>query len=238
MKTIRVLPFLLAAALFGFLQGCIGTPKSSLSAISPRISVLGDSYSTYKGSIPPGNAIYYPQKTGNDVKVREQCWWAIVATNLNGTIECNESWSGSTICNTGYGKKNVSTWSFIARADRLGDPTHILICGGTNDSWAGSPIGNYKWSDWTEEELASFRPAMAKMLADIQAKYTSAKVYFILNSGLKQEINDSVHQICAHYEVPCIDLHDIEKQGGHPSIKGMRAFADQVIAAIRSAEGL
>ncbi len=239
MKPTRFLQLVLSASLFGFLAGCGSIPESSLTpSARPRISVLGDSYSTYRGSIPKENATYYPQKAGNDVREREQCWWDIVASNLNGTIECNESWSGSTICNTGYKGRNASSWSFIARTDRLGDPTHILVCGGTNDSWAGSPIGDYKWSDWTAEELAAFRPAMARMLADILAKYPAAEVYFILNSELKKEINDSVHAICAHYKVPCIDLHDIEKQGGHPSVKGMRAFADQVTAAIRETEGL
>ncbi len=237
MKTLRVLSLLLPAAAFGLVQGCCCTPEAPSATPAPRISVLGDSYSTFKGSIPAGNAIYYPRKPGNDVSTKEQCWWDIVATNLQGTIEKNESWSGSTVCNTGYGKKNVSSWSFIARTGRLGDPTHILICGGTNDSWANSPIGEYKWADWTDEDLAAFRPAMAKMLADIQKGYPAAKIYFILNSELKKDINDSVHEVCSHYGVPCIDLHDIKKQAGHPSIEGMRAFADQVTAAIREAEG-
>ena len=53
-KTLSCLFF----ALFGLmiLTGCRTTPPAP-----PRVSILGDSYSTFKGWIPEGNAIYYPQ---------------------------------------------------------------------------------------------------------------------------------------------------------------------------------
>ena len=209
----------------------------TLAAVSgfganPRVSILGDSYSTFRGIIPPGNAIWYPNKKADVTKV-EECWWYLVIQAINGKLEKNESWSGSTICHTGYYGRNASKFSFAARTGRLGDPTLILICGATNDSWANSPIGDYKWSDWTEKELFSFRPAMAKMLADIKKLYPDAEVYFILNNGLKPVINESVHEICKYYRVPCIDLKNIDKQSGHPSVKGMKAIADQVVKAIR-----
>ena len=162
----------------------------------------------------------------------EECWWHLVTAAIGGELEKNESWSGSTICYTGYNAKDFSSFSFVTRANRLGNPSLILVCGGTNDSWANAPIGEYKWNDWTKEELYSFRPAMAKLLFDLKTFYPNAKVYFILNSELKPDINDSVHEICTHYNVPCIDLKDIEKQSGHPSIKGMKSFADQVVEAI------
>lgn len=39
--------------------------------------------------------------------------------------------------------------------------------------------------------------------------------------------------ICDHYQVPYIQLHDIDKQWGHPSQKGMRQIAEQVGVALR-----
>lgn len=197
-----------------------------------RVAVLGDSYSTFKGAVPAGNAIWYPNKRADVSKV-EECWWHLVITGLKAKLEKNESWSGSTVCHTGYRGRNAGYFSFEARTGRLGNPTLILICGATNDSWAGSPIGDYKWSDWTAQELFSFRPAMAKMLADIKKLYPEAKVYFILNDKLKPVINESVHEICKYYRVPCIDLQNIDKQSGHPSVKGMRQIADQVLKALR-----
>lgn len=33
--------------------------------------------------------------------------------------------------------------------------------GGTNDAWAGSPIGEYQYEGWTKEDCKSFRPALS-----------------------------------------------------------------------------
>ena len=38
-------------------------------------------------------------------------------------------------------------------------------------------------------------------------------------------------EICRHYEIKNIRLHDIEKQLGHPSVKGMRSISEQVWTA-------
>ena len=73
---------------------------------------------------------------------------------------------------------------------------------------------------------------MAKMLSDIQQHYPNVDVYFILNTGLKKEINESVLEICKHYAVPVIQLVDIDKKSSHPSVKGMKAIAQQVLKGI------
>ena len=201
----------------------------SASADGFRVSILGDSYSTFEGSIPEGNAIWYfkPPKARNGVESPEQTWWGQTIALVGGTLEKNESWSGSTICYTGYNKSNAKKSSFVTRVPRLGNPNLILVCGATNDSWANSPIGEYKYENWTEDDLFTFRPAMAKMLADLKATYPGAAVFFLLNDILKPEINDSVHEICRHYAVPCVDLKGITKQGGHPDLAGMTAMAEQ-----------
>ena len=40
-------------------------------------------------------------------------------------------------------------------------------------------------------------------------------------------------EVCAHYDVPVIKLVDIDKKSSHPSIKGMRSLADQVLKVIK-----
>ena len=77
----------------------------------PKISILGDSYSTYPGAVPKGNALWYDGRK-NGVDSVEKTWWAIAMT------------------------------------------------------------------------------------------YPKAKVYFILNDGLKVEINDWVHECCRAGNVP------------------------------------
>ena len=79
-----------------FLAGCRSVP--------PRVSILGDSYSTFQGWIPEGNAVWYPyaERSVNDVAEASECWWSQVIEALGGELEANESWSGSTICYTSY----------------------------------------------------------------------------------------------------------------------------------------
>ena len=31
-----------------------------------------------------------------------------------------------------------------------------------------------------------------------------------------------------HYNIDCIELHDIDKKSGHPSIKGMEQISEQI----------
>ena len=99
--------------------------------------------------------------------------------------------------------------------------------------WANAPIGNYQYSNWKRADLYCFRPALAKLLSDLRQRHPNVDIYFILNSELKDEINESVKKICKTYQVPVIALHDIDKKNGHPTIKGMRSLADQVLKVIK-----
>ncbi len=204
--------------------------------VRPTVSILGDSYSTFEGFIPEGNEIWYfasPQKRTDVTRVEETWWWQVVK-NGGYKLGINESWSGATVCNTGYNDGDYTNRSFVTRSTRLGTPDIILICGGTNDSWCGARVGDYQYDNWKRADLYFFRPAMAKLLYNMQAHYPNAKVYFILNSELRKDINESVETICKHYGVPLIKLHDIEKKNGHPSVKGMADFAAQVLQGMRN----
>lgn len=194
------------------------------------VSILGDSYSTFEGYIPAENLAWYKLAPSDktDVTSVEQTWWKLWIGQNNCQLGMNNSYSGATICDTGYDKRDYSDRSFATRLQNLGRPDVLFIMGGTNDSWAKSPIGNYKYAKWTKEDLYSFRPAMAYMLHEIKALYPRTKVYFLLNNGLKEEINESVKTICKKYGVPCLELKDIDKKSGHPSIKGMQQICEQL----------
>lgn len=195
------------------------------------VSILGDSYSTFEGYLQPdtNNIWYYTYpKYKTDVTSVKQTWWHKFIKE-NGYHFCiNNSFSGATICNTGYRKQDYTHRSFITRMDKLGCPDIIFIFGATNDSWAGVPIGEYQYEGWTKDDLYKFRPAMAYMLNHMVDYYPNVEIYFLLNCGLKEEINESVKTICKHYNIDCIELHDIDKKGNHPSIKGMEQISDQI----------
>lgn len=204
----------------------------SVGAQTKTVAVLGDSYSTFEGAIPKGNAIWYfkqnnPNQT--DVNSVEQTWWSLLVSQKGWKLGMNNSYSGSTICNTGYNKDDYSDRSFTKRMDNLGEnPDIILIFGATNDSWAHSPIGEFKYENITTEDLWSFRPAMAYMLGWMKEHYAKAAIYFLLNDGLSADITESSKTICEHYGVKCIALQGIHKMAGHPSVKGMQQIAEQV----------
>lgn len=207
-----------------------------MAQVKQTVAVLGDSYSTFEGFIPKGYATWYspttPPETTDVNKVEQTWWWQVIKEGGYKMGNIN-SYSGATICNTGYRDEDYTDRSFITRSSLLGNPDIILICGATNDNWADAPLGNYQYSDWKRADLYCFRPAMAKLLSDIRQHYPNVEVYFILNSELKDVINESVKKICNKYQVPVIALHDIDKKNGHPTIKGMKSIADQVLKVIK-----
>ncbi|MDE7436885.1 MAG: SGNH/GDSL hydrolase family protein [Muribaculaceae bacterium] len=201
-----------------------------------KISILGDSYSTFEGCVTPEtNAVWYfttPKPDKTDLIDAEQTWWRILLSDKQYQLEMNNSYSGSTICNTGYNNTDSTPFSFITRMNNLGNPDLILIFGATNDSWANVPIGEWKWSDWTDEELKTFRPALAYMLENLTKQYPTSKLLYIVNDGLKSEITSSIVEACGRYAVPYIQLVDIDKTAGHPNINGMTQIATQVATSL------
>ena len=203
-----------------------------VSAQSKKVSILGDSYSTFIGIIPANYSSFYPNDR-NDVTEIGQTWWSLYIQAKGYTLEKNDSWGGTTICGTGYGRMDSSRNNFISRVDSLGNPDLIFVFGGTNDAWANSPMGEYQYSDWTKEDCKNFRPAVACLIDMLKQRYPNAEFCFILNSELKESVNESMREICNHYNVKLVELHDIEKQNGHPSINGMKSICDQLLEAIQ-----
>lgn len=203
-------------------------------------SILGDSYSTFEGYIPEGNACWYfttPQGE-NDVISVDQTWWYQFARDNSYELLLNESYSGSTICNTGYDGADYSDRAFIKRMFNVtaGNPDLIVVFGGTNDSWANAPIGDLKFDDWTSSDMYSCLPACCFMLDYLTASAADSKIVFVINSELKDEITTGIVQACEHYGVSSLLLSDVEKKWGHPSIKGMSRINEQLSAFVSTLE--
>ena len=215
-------------------------PQKAASAVAPadslRVTIFGDSYSTFDGWLSPATneSWYFPaghpgHVEGNDVTRVEETWWYQVIQQMGYKLEKNNSYSGSTVGYYGYQNQNYQPRSFNTRVANLGEPDLILSCCITNDSWTGETLGEYKYANWDENDMWYFRPAMARLCAALRLNYPNARVVFILNTDLKPEFCESMRIICKHYGFPLLELHDIDKQVGHPSIAGHRAIAEQVI---------
>lgn len=211
----------------------------AMAQSSKSISILGDSYSTFEGYLQPDtNAIWYwdnVKAENTDVHHVRETWWHQFIKENGYRLCVNNSFSGATISYSGYksGKPDFTDYSdrsFITRLKNLGTPDIILVFGGTNDSWAGSPIGEYQYEGWTRNDLFSFRPAMACLLEKMIDYYPNVEIVFLLNDDLKEEIDESVRTICTHYGVKWIEFEGIDKINGHPSVKGMKQICEQLKA--------
>ena len=207
-----------------------------------KVSILGDSYSTFEGYLTPSTNAYWYTNGPNawhdtDVTSVEQTWWWQFINNNEGyELEVNNSYSGSAMCNTGYDGMDEST-SFISRMINLGNPDIIFVFGATNDNYTGCQMGNYIYSGWTDNDLKDFRPGVAYILDYLKNHHPDAEIYFILNDMLEDDINTSVVTICDHYNVPVIAPTGIEKSDGHPNATGMTTIANAVKSVVIDGAG-
>lgn len=202
-----------------------------------NIFIMGDSYSTYAGYIPEGYLAYYGVESKDYTIVNgvEKTWWKLFAKENDLNIVRNDSFSGSTICNTVRETLSVDS-SFVNRMNRYvsenffaeHDVHTAFIFGGTNDSWIGAPVGTLKYSDWTEEDLKHVLPAFCCLLDT--AKKAVEEVIVIINTDLKPTIAEGLAEACKKYGVRRLCLKDVDKQNGHPTELGMRQISEQITA--------
>lgn len=128
-----------------------------------RISVLGDSISTFKGvTVDDPNTFYgrvMMEKGGfSDVN---DTWWMRVIRGVGGVFERDNAFAGSCVADGyGLGRGMCSR----ERTGALGNPDVILIFGGANDDGFGVPP-------------AEFRSAYTLMLARLRENYPAAAIF-------------------------------------------------------------
>lgn len=202
-----------------------------------NVFILGDSYSTFKGYIPEEHDAYY-DNTGRpetDVNRVDQTWWYRVIKVTNSHLVLNHSWSGTTICNTGYAGSDVPH-SFIRRLDRLAAEGYfvenqidtVLVMGGQNDDWSGVPIGELKTQDWTADDLLQYGPALCYLMYRLKMVLPKARIIFIINSEMSDVIMDYQKKAAEIYDIEYFQLEAIHKMNGHPTIQGMNQIAEQI----------
>lgn len=208
-----------------------------------NVVIFGDSYSTFKGFVPEGNAIYYNEETGEtDVRKVSETWWHQLMSETNSNLILNDSWSGSTICHTGYENSDCSkTYSFVCRLNKFiaegffenNKVDTIFIFGGTNDDWAGSPIGELQYEDFKTQDLFNILPAVCYMLDTLKKVAGNARIILLINNPFKEEIEKGMIEAANHYGVKYILFKDIDKIVGHPTIKGMAQIKEQILENLK-----
>ena len=130
-----------------------------------------------------------------------------------------------------FQRNDIFLHHFVCYLTRL-----FLRNGATNDSWANSPVGEFKWEGWNEEDLTSFRPALAYLLTNITSLYPDSRFLYIVNDGLKDEITSSIMEACEKIGMPYIQLEGIDKTAGHPNIHSMQQIAARLRAGLHTEE--
>ena len=233
----RLLPFFALAVM---LSACV-KPDNPDEHSTIRFSVLGDSFSAFEGMVDPETNDVYPYE-GIGVTSAEQMWWHKVATEMDWVMERNNSFSGALVCNfDGFSSGSYyAPNSYLLRMDNLGNPDVIFVFGATNDIYQRAPLGDFIYSDWTEEQLCTFRPGLAYLFNGLKRMYPHAEIYCLVDMELcindtaiddetRQAFIESMHRISSHYNVQCIDLYAIHKSHWHPDAIGQEGIANQVL---------
>ena len=191
------------------------------------LAILGDSYSTFRGHIPPDNYVYYPNVNVPDLSRVEETWWRLLMGLRGFRLLINDSSSGTTVSTSVRAHHKVSD-AFVMRMHRSlssagvnGErPDCILLFGGTNDGWTDVPLGQVQYAGWTEEDLKRFLPAFCYMLDYVTTQNPQAAVAAIVNTDLLPGMAEGMQAACAHYGALCIPLHDIIKVNGKRDADG------------------
>ena len=203
-----------------------------------NLVIFGDSYSTYEGYIPEKHAIYYPKLDVTDV---ENTWWKKFIKKSGYNLILNDSWSGSTICYTGWSGTDCSqSSSFIYRYRKLKNEgffkensiDNVIVFGATNDSWCEAPLGEIKFDNFSESDLYSVLPAICYFAKTLREDLPSAKITFVINTELKDAVSNAIKEACKRYGHTFVELVDITKESGHPTIKGMQEIVEQISSVI------
>ncbi len=143
-------------------------PKDSVYK-NKKLSILGDSISSFKGYIPNGNDYYYPLI---DVLNVNDTWWMKLINALGMELDVNNSYSGSRVSGTwasaGNGNRTANLGNF---------PDVIIIWIGANDFLADIPIGNYDGKSAVPTSVTTFSDAYAVMLNKVLTTYPDAEVW-------------------------------------------------------------
>ena len=208
-----------------------------------NVLIFGDSYSTFKDWIPQGYAFYYPPSIERWPMIDKvsDTWWHSLISETNSTLLLNESWSGSTVGYTSYdGKDTSKTSSFITRLRKLeadgffkeNKIDTVFVFGATNDSWSDAPVGENKYENRTERDLYFVLPAVCEFLEKLNENLPKARIIFIINCGLKNEITTGIKNACEHYGIETVSLSDIDKKSDHPTVPGMKQIKEQVLKSL------
>lgn len=149
-----------------------------------KLSIMGDSVSTYIGYVPtdpafPGSArrtVYY---TGNNCGVSsvDQTWWMKLINALGMELEVDEAWSGSRVTTTDSEDGIYGAGCGDYRTSDMGNPDVIIIYLGVNDFNNNIGLGTWTGNTAIPTTTTTFREAYAIMMNKLRTNYPLAEIW-------------------------------------------------------------
>ena len=156
------------------------------SKVKYKISIIGDSISTYIGFNPYDYPVYYKDDRAydNEIESVDDTWWKQVIDNVGGELCVNNSYSGSLVAgNYESSACSAERCSMLHTSDVT--PDIILIYIGTNDHGFEVNVGIESPND-----TQNFYGAYRAMLRQLKTNYPAAKI--ICATLLMGKLKDTV----------------------------------------------
>lgn len=214
-----------------------------------KVSILGDSISTFYSESSSLNSYwhganqYYFPLYSQTVLNANQTWWGRFLANTKAVLECNESYSGSTVYNWGNDVSESPAMNKI-RISHLGSPDIVIIFMGTNDVVNGFTTTQFD---------KAYRTMLQRVKEQCQDAFIfcctlgySAYKSYSYTDALRLEFNDIIRQACEDADGKVIELASIQTEETysqylgdslHPNAVGMEAYANLIIKEIREYTG-
>lgn len=208
------------------------TDPTPASAEPKKVSVIGDSISTFRGYIPYSYSTYYPRTDGAFLSVGDMYWYQLIYKHMtNARLERNIAYSGSWVTNASASANTYFAKRFMDQ-NGVGDADIVIIHGGTND-WNKNAVNLVtglsirSTTGPTDAQLAplfttadaattraqiealndtTFCEAYIKLVKLIQERNPNVKIVCVIGDYLGVGVQQATHKIAQHYGARCVDL--------------------------------
>lgn len=156
------------------------TPSETEEETVKRISIVGDSISTFEGWMPGGYSIFFPLY--GEITDVSQTWWKPLLDDMGLQLCANSSSSGSTCVGNSLSTDDPQCGCDNFRIEgAIGaggiHPDIIIVYMGTNDVVTHVPLGTNDGTHSVEEGVIdNFSDAYKLMLDKLEAQYPGAQI--------------------------------------------------------------
>lgn len=208
--------------------------KEARNLTGLKLSILGDSISTFDGYIPTDYNIFYPNY--GDISTVEKTWWFQVLSSTGMELNANASSSNTDVSGDSSDTTGSAPGCSFKRINDLtpGDdgpaPDILIVFMGVNDFLRSVELGNFTTPEAQQEGvITNFCDAYELMLQKLAATYPKTQIYFCTlletnagdvddnpgafpstneNGNTIADFNAEIATIASAYNYPVIDVHN------------------------------